>query len=417
MGRLVAEHARLSIPERGRRPRGRICGAVFPDGHTPSREGGLALARGDARRGTLRVTRDLVGESPESPRAVLRGRSQHPARGAPGPAEPEPRRLAASRSSRPRVAASWPSLPRRARPKGSRFVRLVTYHRGSGTAGEGPDELRERPDGFATLALDESQPGVALVTQSESPRAPRSCPRQARAWPRSRAPLRQHRESCLSSGSGGTEPPGIITSPFQQTSPLKTSENYRGVAALWGVSPPLRTGTQGPRTLPSAPLIPSPALWAGRQPPAASGSEEVRASGPSRSSDPPAVGRGRRCVAHVHGHRVTAAVTGPGLKQRLPVPGVVVLLPWGVRRARGASPDAGPLFSSTELPFSAQGVGLQAVGGRGASHGRSGSTPTSPGRSHRPGGIAGLPVASHTVGLSGGPAGGSCGWPTNHSHV
>lgn len=69
-----------------------------------------------------------------------RGQSQHPARGAPGPVKPEPLRLAAARSSRLHVAMSRPSVLLRAKAKGSRFLCLVTYDKGSGTAGEGLDE-------------------------------------------------------------------------------------------------------------------------------------------------------------------------------------------------------------------------------------------------------------------------------------
>lgn len=114
--------------------RGRIRRAVFPDGHTP--KPGRA---GWSWRGG-RLPRDPGGGLQKALVLSSRGQSQHPARGAPGPVKPEPLRLAAARSSRLRVATSRPLVLQRAKPKGSRFLCLVTYDKGSGTAGEGLDE-------------------------------------------------------------------------------------------------------------------------------------------------------------------------------------------------------------------------------------------------------------------------------------
>lgn len=85
------------------------------------------------------MRRDLGGGLQKALVLSSRGQSQHPARGAPGPVKPEPLRLAAARSSL-RVATSRPSVLLRAKAKGSRFLCLVTYDKGSGTAGEGLDE-------------------------------------------------------------------------------------------------------------------------------------------------------------------------------------------------------------------------------------------------------------------------------------
>lgn len=151
--------------------------------------------------------------------------------------------------------------------------------------------------------------------------------------------------------------------------------------------------------------LPHPLSAQGDSPPGASDSEEGRA--PSRSSDPPAADEdgGAR-----HLSAVTAAAAGsPGL-------GFGGFVPAGgpVLRAQCASPHAGPSFSQHRAPLVAR--GLRGRGGRGASCRRSRSTPTSPERSHCPAGRC-LPFASHTAGLPRGLAGGSCWWPTNHSHV
>lgn len=211
----------------------------------------------------------------------------------------------------------------------------------------------------------------------------------------------------MSSGLGGTEPHSIVKSPFRHASPLKTSEGYRGGAALRGVppTPPQPwAGARGPCTLPSALVIASPALCAGRQP---AGGERLRGRpGPFAVLRPARCGRGRRGVAPVCGHRRGRGVS----RSRV----------WWFRsrggglRAQRASPHAGPSFSQHRAPLVAR--GLRGRGGRGASCRRSRSTPTSPERSHCPAGRC-LPFASHTAGLPRGLAGGSCWWPTNHSHV
>lgn len=213
----------------------------------------------------------------------------------------------------------------------------------------------------------------------------------------------------MSSGLGGTEPHSIVKSPFRHASPLKTSEGYRGGAALRGVppTPPQPwAGARGPCTLPSALVIAAPALCAGRQP---AGGERLRGRpGPFEVLRPARCGRGRRGVAPVCGHRRGRGVS----RSRV----------WWFRSRGGVGRAQSPARIPACRPFVQPAPsapcrpGAAGPWGRGASCRRSRSTPTSPERSHCPAGRC-LPFASHTAGLPRGLAGGSCWWPTNHSHV
>lgn len=159
----------------------------------------------------------------------------------------------------------------------------------------------------------------------------------------------------MSSGLGGTEPHSIVKSPFRHASPLKTSEGYRGGAALRGVPPtppPPRAGARGPCTLPSALVIAAPALCAGRQP---AGGKRLRGRpGPFEVLRPARCGRGRRGVAPVCRHR-----RGRGVSRSR--------VWWFRSRGGGSEPSAHPCMpalhsASTERPLSPGGCGAGGVG-------------------------------------------------------
>lgn len=146
-----------------------------------------------------------------------------------------------------------------------------------------------------------------------------------------------------------------------------------------------------------------------------------QAIGPSGASGLPAAGRGGGVTAPVRSPR--RWLQGWGWNR------LFWSRAWWFRSHEGRAqipacvPECRPFVRPAPTAPSPHG-GCGAVEGRGASRGRSRSTPTSPERSHCHGGhcrppafTTGLPFASQTVGLSRGLAGGSCWWPTNHSRV